>query len=487
MTLQNPVINLSTLANVEMERKTLCCCLVSPKGYERVMSVGLKSAHFLEVKHQVIFDVIHSLGSKGLKIDISIVSDELSRQNHERLFAGVHTDKISKDAHFPYLAGLSNEVATAAYAEQYAKVVKDDGIRRGLVNYWSVIYSAIQDSKSPSEIIAEGIAFLTKAQDITARTEAYTMPELVDYSKEYIIQQELEQKEGRGITTGISLLDNIIGGLKPGLMIVAARPSVGKTDLGLNFAQNISSRGNPVGFISAEMSKGEMMSRVWSLSLKINRLKLFNATMDKHEKDEVWADKSVSKLPIYWDFSSRPTAHTIRARLSAMKSNYGVRVAVIDHLQMMGWHTRHRDSLENWREIPVALKEVGRDLDMPIILLAQLSRGIEYEKRRPRMSDLREAGEEPVDTCLMLWRKHYQSDDPPDVDEMKIYAVKSRNGKTGVVKCRHDMATGHIGQAADQSRDPEPDEEDSPKRKYKSKQTNRVDTGHGEEDENLPF
>lgn len=483
--IQNPNMNFSKLASTEMERKTLCCCLVDPRGYARVMSVGLKTVHFFEAKHKVIFDIIQSLGNKGLKIDLSIVSDELSRQNHERLFTGVYSDKIGKEDHLPYLAGLYNEVATAAHAEQYAKVVKDDGIRRSLVGYWDILYSGLMDSKSPSEIIADGIAFLTKAQDVSMRTEAYTMPELVDYSREYIVQQEIEQKSGKGITTGISLLDTIVGGLKPGLIIIGARPSLGKTDLGLNFAQNISLRGNSVGFISAEMSKGEMMSRVWSLNTKINRLKLFNATMEKHEKDEIFADKSVSKLPIYWDFSSRPTAHTIRARLSAMKANYGIRVAIIDHLQMMGWHTRHKSELENWREIPVALKEIGRDLDMPIILIAQLSRGIEYEKRKPRMSDLREAGEEPVDTCLMLWRKHYQSDNPPDVDELKIHIVKSRNGKTGMVKCRYDMSTGHIGQAADQSRDPEPDEEEKPKRKYKPKQTERTDTGHGDED--VPF
>ena len=245
---------------------------------------------------------------------------------------------------------------------------------------------------------------------------------------------------------------------------------MGKTDMTLNIARKMADRGIPVGFISAEMNEPEMIDRVWGLKFLINRTNITNAQLNEFEDATIYRDREVAKMPIYMDFTSKPTANSIRVKLMSMKAKYGIRAAFIDHMQVMGWHTNHKSENANWREIPKALKNIARDLDMPVILAAQLSRDVAKSKREPILSDLREAGEEDADVVLMLYREDYQTDSTSG--ELKVFIRKARGGQTGLVKCGYDRKTGLIAE----------EEWNQTTIKQAEQHTDRADTGHGDED-----
>ena len=456
-------LDYSEFTDIERERLTLCACMKGHVGYERVMSMLLKPIHFSDPRHKIIFEAIKNAYSKSQKVTALELLDELEIMGKADSIGGL-----------PYVLEVSGVTTSAANAESDAGKVKELAIKRGLLGYWNVVVEGLSDkSKSSTDIISDGIDFLSKAGEASKRSKIYTMKELVQIGKEDIADKLNQRAKGKGLTTGYSGIDRKIGGLRSMLVEVAGLPSMGKTDMILNFARKMADKDIPVGIISAEMNEAEMIDRVWGLKLDINRSNITNATLNEFEDNAIYKDEEVAKMPIYMDFTSKPTANSIRVKLMSMKAKYGIRAAFIDHMQVMGWHTNHKSENANWREIPRALKNIARDLDIPVILAAQLSRDVARARREPILADLREAGEEDADVVLMLHREDYQSDSKQS--ELVVFIRKARGGQTGKIVCGYDKETGIIGETETNPNTiknaPEPEHH-----------TDRADTGHGDED-----
>jgi replicative DNA helicase len=421
--------------NLEEERNILSGCISQSTGYVRIAGI-IKSKHFYDANHRMIFESIERVYDQGLSVDFFTVEDDLMKNNN--------FDKIGGAKGF---VEATSTTATSANIESYAVTVKEYAIIRGLLQYAGQVQSMIDNGSNSQDIISNLINMASKAQDVSSGSQVYDMGQLFEISKDSITAEKNAKESGQGIAIGIPGVDNKIGGLRPGnLVMIAARPSMGKSDFALNIARRVAEKGSPVGFISAEMTPAGIMERVLSANLKIDSLKIKNAELDEFETEAIWSNKDIAKLPIYTDFTSSPNVHMIRARFSAMKANYGIKVGIIDHMHEMSWHTNHKNSNLNWREVPKGLRDIARDLEIPIVLLAQLSRETEHNDRRPKLSDIREAGEESADVVIMLWRKHYQADDSVKVDELELLVRKARGGVIGCVKSFYDLTTGFIGE-----------------------------------------
>jgi replicative DNA helicase len=421
--------------NLDAEKNVIAGCINSTDGYVRVAMI-VDSKHFYEPIHKVIFQAIVNVYCDGKAVDMITVEDHLNR-----------IGKLEEVGGITAIMNISSYTVGSANIEDHAKVVKEHAINRGLLQCAGQVQAKIDGGATSQEVISSLMNIASKAQDVSSGSKVYNMEQLVQLSKDSITASMNARESGNGLATGIPGVDRKIGGLKAGdLVMIAARPSTGKSDLAINISQKVIDKGHAVGFISAEMTPEVIMSRVWGLNLSIDRLKVKNADLDEFETEAIWKNKDIAQMPLYIDFTSSPNVHMIRARLTAMKANYGIKVAVIDHMHEMSFHTNHKNSNMNWREIPKGLRDVARDLEMPIVLVAQLSRETEHSNRKPKLSDIREAGEESADVVIMLWREHYQSDDSVKVDELELLIRKARNGVTGTVKCLYDLTTGFIGE-----------------------------------------
>jgi replicative DNA helicase len=352
-----------------------------------------------------------------------------------------NTEKVGGDS---YVGGVIATESTSAGIEKYAKSVKEYAIKRGLSGYSEVVANMVNEGKTSTEIISAGIEFLSKAQGVAIGTQTFDMKKLIKDGKEDIHRRINERAQGKGISLGFPQIDRMIGGLRPMLIEIAGLPSTGKTDKTLNIMYKMANMGIPVGYISAEMGNNEMMARICGIGLEIDRGSITNADMNDSEWAAMSNTNALENLPIYMDFTSKPNANMIRAKLMSMKATYGIKVAIVDHMQMLSWHTGLKSENANWREIPKAMKIISRDLEMPVILAAQLSREVARAKRAPVLSDLREAGEEDADVVIMLHREDYQTKETSG--QLEVYIRKARGGQTGMVTCWYDRTTGVIGE-----------------------------------------
>jgi replicative DNA helicase len=254
------------------------------------------------------------------------------------------------------------------------------------------------------------------------------------------------------INTGYSILDNMTGGLEPGLIIVGARPSMGKSDLMLNWALNIA-KTTPVAIMSAEMKKIALVRRMLAAFHNVDSLHIRKGTIERAILVQMWQDVELGGRRIYIDDSSAPTALQIRSKLTTLKAKHDIGIAFIDHLHRLSWHTKHSNDNANWRSIVDSISDTGRDLNIPIVLLQQLNR---TGKGDPVLQELREAGEEPADVVIMLNRENYQQF--ATHDRLKYIIRKDRTGIVGTVWVEYNLTTGKQGESADQSETPGPEQ-----------------------------
>jgi replicative DNA helicase len=434
--------------------------ILDPKMVAEVLSPISDAEAFYSERNSLIYKAILQLYDIHEGWDAIQLLELLRDQGHLDLVGGID-----------YLTQLAECVPSAVNAPHYAKLVASKHRLRALIDAsWSIIY----DAHNIGQLGPDGVAtLLDRAEaeifEISHNQSVRDVASLADILQDEI--ERLEALEGKGLTgipTGYPDLDNMLSGLQQGeMLILAARPSMGKTAIALNLAEQVAfggatpwsaAVGKPaaVAIFSLEMSRGSLAQRLISARSGIDLHHLRTGQMGMEEWNRLnTACGELHEAPIYIDDSPALTVLQLRARARRMVSQFGVQVIIIDYLQLLTSPTAARES----RQVEVAtisrgIKAIARELSVPVICLAQLNRGTEQrEGNRPRMSDLRESGsiEQDADVVMLLHREEYYHKgdeewlaDPDNEDKIglaELILAKQRNGPTGSVKFTWDAKT----------------------------------------------
>ncbi len=419
--------------NLEAEQTVLGALLLNPDALTTAMNY-IKSDSFYVSKHKELFSIISRLFSLGVNADIITVIDEAVKN-------GVFD---STSAGKEYLAAIMEGVPSTKNIESYCKIVEEKYYTRQLI---TTAREIIEISSAGQESASELLDYAEqKIYDIRQGKTIDRLTKLEDAVLE--VYDELEKKSGPdkekylGIRSGFSDLDSMITGLnRSDLLILAARPAMGKSTLALNIATNVARKDNntDVVIFSLEMSKEQLVTRMLSSESLVENDHLMkgNITSELWVKLAQGADR-LSRMNIYLDDTPGITTVQMKAKLRRMK-NLGL--VIIDYLQLMSAGRRIDNRVNEISEITRQLKLMAKELNVPIIALSQLSRSVESRTdKRPILSDLRESGsiEQDADIVMFLYRDWYYNKDTPDPSLSECIIAKNRHGETGTVNMRYN-------------------------------------------------
>jgi len=393
----------------------------------------LSEESFYKLGHQDIFNAIQKLCDEHNAVDLILLRDELSRQ-----------DKLEKVGGVGYLLELMEAVPTSANAEHYIEIVREHAIRRHLIETSAAIQkAAYQSSENVDELLdaAEANVLAVRHQKESGQTK-----EIHDVLQTIVERlEQLHQHPGQltGLASGYYDLDDLTGGFQPGeFIVVAARPSMGKTSFALNVLHNVCVvQRRPAVLYSMEMPAEQIVSNFLCIHNRLDTHDFRRGSLSRKQWDRLEAsmDELVG-LPLYIDDSPSLRILDLRARARRLAARHSIELIVVDYLQLITGNRSTENRATEVAQISAGLKALARELNVPLIAVAQLSRRVEQEQRRPRMSDLRESGaiEQDADVIIMLHRSQEASEDPDEpVDlagsEADLIIAKQRNGPTGVV------------------------------------------------------
>jgi len=413
--------------NNEAEQCLLGCLMLDKDAIVKVIDF-IKEEDFYKSIHQDIFQAMSDLYERQNPIDILSVSSRLKERS-----------KLEDIGGSAYLTSLINTVPTATHVSNYAKIVRQKKILRDLISASEEIGLSAFDEAEEVDVL------LDKAEKtvfgIGQRSLTQTFLPIKDIlSDTFERLDELSKYAGklRGVPTGFVDLDKILGGLqKSDLVILAARPSMGKTSLALDIARNIAVLENkPVGLFSLEMSKDQLADRLLASTANINLWNLRNGkglTSDDYSRLQ-HAMGSLSEAPLYIDDAGSVNILQIRAMARRLQASKGLSLIVIDYLQLMEPMNRFQSAVQQVTENSRALKMLAKELNVPVLVLSQLSRAVESRVPQiPRLADLRESGaiEQDADVVMFIYREDKYNENSLQKNIAKILIEKHRNGPTG--------------------------------------------------------
>lgn len=413
--------------SIEAEKSILGSMLLSRPAVEQAMET-LRGEDFYLARHQDIFDAIRSLYERGEAVDSVTVIDALDRAGKLAAAGGVM-----------YITELSLFVPSAANAAHYIRIVEERSVMRQLIDASTAIASDAFSGEKPLEQILDDAerAIFNISMKKTSDTMVHIRETLMAC---YNRVGELMKLKGAltGVTTGFRDLDELTSGLQPSdLVIIAGRPSMGKTAFALNLAQNAAIKGKKtVCLFSLEMSREQLVQRMLCSDSGVNMQSVRTGTISDMDLVKIATSLDpLSKADIYIDDSPGCGVAEIRSKCRRLKSRTGLDMIVIDYLQLMQTSGKHDNRVLEISETTRKLKIMARELNVPVILLSQLSRGPEQRSdHRPVMADLRESGaiEQDADVIMLLYRPavYDQSDD----NTTEVIVAKHRNGPTATVK-----------------------------------------------------
>ena len=417
--------------NLEAERSVLGAILVHNDAFNFAAQV-IEPADFYRDAHRRIFDKMISLNERNHAIDFVTLKEELARAGE--------LDDVGGPA---YIASLVDGVPRATNVEYYSRIVKEKATLRNLIYAANKILTNAYEADQESDLILDEAesAIFAVADD---RLKAGFVP-MKDLVKESFpkIEQLFEQKRLiTGVPTGFEDLDEMTRGLQGGdLIIIAARPSMGKTSLVLNIAQHVGTRTDmTVGIFSLEMSKEQLTERLLTEQAQIDAQRLHRGLLSEAEYDRVSnALGPLGEAAIFIDDTPAMDELTLQLKARQAKMRHNIDLIVVDYLQLMHGRSRGDDNrVQEVSSISRALKGLARELRIPVIAISQLSRAPEQRPdKRPILSDLRESGsiEQDSDVVVFLFRpEYYKSEERPGIAEVII--AKHRNGPTGTIELK---------------------------------------------------
>ena len=423
--------------NIEAEESTLGSLMIDKEAIVKVADF-LRPEDFYKRNHQQIYQVMEELFSKGEPIDLVFVSSKLKEK-----------EILEKMGGTAYLTELINSVPTASHVLSYAKIVQEKRILRDLIGAGQGIALMGYDEKEEADELLDRAE--KKVFSITQKslTQSF-LPIKSSLSEAFERIDNISKHKGRlrGIPTGFFDLDNILAGLqKSDLIILASRPSMGKSSLALDIARHLAIKEKiPVGMFSLEMSKDQVIDRLIASEANIDLWRLRTGRLSPEGKENDFthiqhAMGILSEAPIYIDDAASSNVLQMRAMARRLQADKGLGLIIIDYLQLIEPRNTYLSTVQQITEISRSLKGLARELNTPVLALSQLSRAVEQRSPQiPRLSDLRESGslEQDSDVVLFIYREDRYRPDTPRKNIADIIIAKHRNGPVGRVELYFD-------------------------------------------------
>ena len=430
----------------DLEEVVLGAMMIDKKGVDEVIDI-LHPDSFYKEAHKYIYEAIVKLFETSEPIDLLTVSAQLRKD-----------DKLDRVGGDFYLIQLTKKVASSAHIEFHARIILQKFIQRQLIKISrEIIEQAYEETTDVFDLLDHAEAKIYEVTQGNIKKSSETAQNLVIQAKKKI--EEISNKKGlSGISSGFDKLDKLTSGWQPSdLIIIAARPGMGKTAFVLSMARNIAVNSDtPVAFFSLEMSSVQLITRLISSETGLSSEKLRTGRLEKHEWEQLNVKvKGLEKAPIYIDDTPSLSIFDLRAKARRLASQYGIKLIIVDYLQLMtsGGSQKGGNREQEISTISRNLKALAKELDVPIVAISQLSRAVETRggSKRPLLSDLRESGaiEQDADIVSFIYRPEYYKieewDDEersPTQGQAEFIVAKHRNGGLDNIRLKF---IGHLG------------------------------------------
>lgn len=414
--------------SLEAEQAVLGCMLLDPIARDKAIEI-LKGEDFYHPAHLRIFQAVTALSEESMVADYITVQEKLKQKNELEQVGGLS-----------YLIQLCETTPTTAHVEHYAQTVKEKALLRHIIHWADGLKKEAMESEGKvEEFLDEAERTLFQLAESKTYTSVYLMKDLIHDSFKTV--EELYKRKNRvtGIATGFYTLDEKLSGLQPSdLIIVAGRPSMGKTSLALSFAMHCALKDKvPVAIFSLEMSKEQLVLRMLASEARTD----FQRVRTGFLREEDWPNLTtaagrLSEALLFIDDSPMITVMELRAKARRLRAEQKLGLVIVDYLQLMHSSWRYDSRIQEITEISRSLKGLARELRIPVVALSQLSRAPEQtHDNRPKLSHLRESGalEQDADVVLMLFREEYYAPSEENEGLAEVIIAKQRNGPTGTV------------------------------------------------------
>jgi len=412
--------------NIEAEVCVLGCLLIDRDTVVAIAPL-LEPGHFYKDAHGLIYEAVLELYQDREAIDLVTVTDKLKKKKN-----------LTKAGGSSYLASLVDKVPTSAHAEKYAQIVKDAATKRRLISSASrLVELSFDEGKEIDQILDEGEQAIFSLSQESLKQDFFHIKDVLAESFDRL--DELHKGDGvlRGVPTGIGELDDALAGMQDSnLLILAGRPSLGKTALSLNIAAHVAvKKGIPVGFFSLEMSKEELIDRLLVSQGDIDAWRLKTGRLSEEDFTKLSdAMGDLAEAPLFIDDTPAVSVLEMRTKARRLQVEHGLKLMVVDYLQLARSSRRWDNRVQEVSDISQGLKNLARELKIPVLALSQLSRAVENRgSQEPQLADLRESGaiEQDADVVMFLYRKEDES-----LEDINLKIAKHRNGPLKTIPLR---------------------------------------------------
>lgn len=409
--------------NITAEQSLLGALMIDKDAIVKISELLHPNSFYRSDTHGILFQAMQSLFERREPIDLVTLTEELKRKGFY--------EKVGGSA---YLTSLINVVPTSAHIEHYARIIKEHALRRNLISEATRLIEKAYNEEEPVEELLQSAeaAVFSLSQDHVKKD---FVPIKDALAESFDRLDELQKSSGklRGVPTGFRDLDSKLAGFQDSnLIILASRPGQGKTSFALNIAQNVAvNSGLPIGFFSLEMSQEELVDRLLVSQADIDAWKLKIGKLGDSDFERLsLAMGELAEAPLYIDDTPGATISEIRTKARRLQMEHGLRMVVVDYLQLI--HGRNLENrVQEVTEISQQLKNLARELKVPVLAISQLNRSVEARgSRKPQLADLRESGaiEQDADVVMFIYRE-----DPEKPEVVKLDIQKHRNGATGEI------------------------------------------------------
>ena len=417
--------------NIDAEKAVLGAMMLS----EEAIGVSIEhidSFYFYETSHQKIYEAMKDLYASRKNVDLITLSDYLKNKALLESIGGV-----------TYLSQLADFVPTAANVQYYVDIVKEKGIQRKLIKSSTEIISKSYGSNiNVHELVDEAERLIFEIATARQRQKAVSIKDILYETMEKIDKLFQRKESITGVATGLIDFDKMTSGLqKSDLIVIAGRPSMGKSTLAVNMAEYACIHKNvPVAIFSLEMSKEQLVQRMLCSQAKVDAHRVRTGFFSADEWPKLTgAASKLSNISMHIDDTPAITVLELRAKARRLKAAHNIGLIIVDYLQLMQASIPSDNRQQEISEISRSLKALARELDVPVIAVSQLSRAVESRQdHRPQLSDLRESGaiEQDADVVVLLMREDYYNPTPENQGTAEAIIAKQRNGPTGSVKLK---------------------------------------------------
>ena len=417
--------------NIEAEQSVLGGILLDNQGLNPVLEV-ITSRDFYSEAHRRIFEAMINLSDRGEPVDLITLSSILKDRT-----------QLDKAGGAAYLAGLVDNVPSAANIVHYAKIVKEKAILRGLINTATeILGKTYAPGADVDTVLDEAEQAIFEISEKKIRPAFFPIKDIVKDSFRTIEELYARKELITGVPTGFEKVDDLTSGLQNAdLIIIAGRPSMGKTAFALNIAQYVGiHRALPVCLFSLEMAKEQIAMRMLAATAKVDSQRIRKGFLGETDWPKLTTAAGIlSEAPIFIDDTAAITVLEMKAKARRLKAEHGLGLVIIDYLQLMRSSAAKDSREQEISEISRSLKALAKELSVPVIALSQLNRKVEDRtNRRPQMADLRESGaiEQDADVIAFIYRDevYNKAEDNPEKGMAEVIIAKQRNGPIGTVK-----------------------------------------------------